>query len=94
MDTENSCEQTKYLFFYVGGGLYAVEALKTFGVYEITSLTHLVQARPYVIGITSLNEYIWPVIDLQIWLYGKKTGRNKRGKLLAVAIDDGEHHGI
>lgn len=91
MDTGNSYGRTKYLFFYVGGGLYAIEALKTFGVYEITSLTHMVQAGAYMIGITSLKEYIWPVIDLKIWLYGKKTSRNKSGKLLTVAIDDGEH---
>lgn len=89
MDNGNSYGQTKYLFFYVGGRLYAIETLKILGVCEITSLTHWVGAMPYMIGITSLDNFIWPVIDLQILLCNKRT--NRRGTILSVAIDDGKH---
>lgn len=91
MNNGKSYEQTKYLFFYVGSSLYAIEAFKTLGVCEITSLTHWTGTMPYIIGITILDDFIWPVMDLQIWLCNKKTIRNSGGKFLAVAIEDGKH---
>lgn len=91
MDNGNSYGQTKYLFFYVGGCLYAIEAFKTLGVCEITSLTHWTGTMTHMIGITMLDDFIWPVMDLRIWLCNKKTMRNSGGKFLVVAIEDGKH---
>lgn len=91
MDNGMNYGQTKYLFFYVGGCLYAIEAFKTLGVCEIASLTQWTGTMPHMIGITILDDFIWPVMDLQIWLCNKKTMRKSGGKFFVIAIEDGKH---
>ena len=56
--------QNQYLLFYVGGNIYAVEALMTSEIVEYTHITKVPVMPSFVKGVTNIRGNIVPVIDL------------------------------
>lgn len=56
--------QNQYLLFYVGGDIYAIEALTTSEIVEYTHITKVPVMPSFVKGVTNIRGNIVPVIDL------------------------------
>lgn len=56
--------QHQYLLFYVGGVLYAIEALKAQEIVEYGDVTKVPKMNLYVDGVTNIRGNIVPVVDL------------------------------
>jgi len=56
--------ENQYLFFYVGGVLYAVEALRANEIVEYSEITKVPMSHSCVRGVTNIRGNIVPVIDL------------------------------
>jgi len=57
--------QDQYLLFYVGGDIYAIEALTTSEIVEYSRTTKVPVMPSFVKGVTNIRGNIVPVIDLQ-----------------------------
>lgn len=56
--------QNQYLLFYVGGDIYAIEALTTSEIVEYSHITKVPVMPSFVKGVTNIRGNIVPVIDL------------------------------
>jgi purine-binding chemotaxis protein CheW len=56
--------QDQYLLFYVGGDIYAIEALTTSEIVEYSQTTKVPVMPSFVKGVTNIRGNIVPVIDL------------------------------
>ena len=54
----------QYLLFYVGGVVYAIEALVTSEIVEYSHTTKIPSMQSFVKGVTNIRGNIVPVIDL------------------------------
>ena len=60
----NEKEQDQYLFFLVGGDLYAIEALIASEIVEYSDVTKVPMMQPFIKGVTNIRGNIVPVIDM------------------------------
>ncbi len=65
-DEETKVETGKdqYLLFYVGGDIYAIEAMRTSEIVEYSTITKVPLMSSFVKGVTNIRGDIVPVIDL------------------------------
>ena len=56
--------QDQYLLFYLGGDIYAIEALTTSEIVEYSQITKVPMMPSFVRGVTNIRGNIVPVIDL------------------------------
>jgi purine-binding chemotaxis protein CheW len=61
---EDSNAKDQYLFFIVGGVLYAIEALKAQEIVEYNDVTKVPMMNSYVKGVMNIRGNIVPVVDL------------------------------
>ncbi len=64
VDTKVKVGQDQYLLFYVGGDVYAIEALATSEIVEYSTITKVPLMPSFVKGVTNIRGNIVPVIDL------------------------------
>ena len=63
-EIEKKIGQDQYLLFYVGGDIYAIEALTTSEIVEYSQTTKVPVMPSFVKGVTNIRGNIVPVIDL------------------------------
>ena len=63
-ETKKKIGQDQYLLFYVGGDIYAIEALTTSEIVEYSHTTKVPVMPSFVKGVTNIRGNIVPVIDL------------------------------
>jgi len=63
-ETQKKIGQDQYLLFYVGGDIYAIEALTTSEIVEYSHTTKVPVMPSFVKGVTNIRGNIVPVIDL------------------------------
>jgi len=78
------------VMFYVGESrfiapLSAVKEILNFP----TSLTPVPGSRPWMLGVANVRGTLIPVIDLQLFLIGRKTRRGRRSRVLVFDMGDG-----
>jgi len=64
LESNDSDAQDQYLFFLVGGVLYAIESLKAKEIVEYVGVTKVPMMSSSVKGVTNIRGNIVPVIDL------------------------------
>jgi twitching motility protein PilI len=78
------------VMFYIGDSrlvapLNAVKEILNFP----TALTLVPGTKPWMLGVANVRGTLIPVIDLQLFLIGKKTRRGRRSRVLVIDMGDG-----
>ncbi|MCU7813746.1 MAG: chemotaxis protein CheW [Candidatus Thiodiazotropha sp. (ex Lucinoma kastoroae)] len=75
------------VMFYVGDSRFVAPLS---GVKEIlnypTALTPVPGSKPWMMGVANVRGTLIPVIDLQLYLIGRKTRRSRRSRVLVIAL--------
>ena len=78
------------VMFYVGESRFIAPLS---GVKEIlnypSSLTPVPGSRPWMLGVANVRGTLIPVIDLQLFLIGRKTRRTRRSRVLVFTMGSG-----
>jgi twitching motility protein PilI len=77
------------VMFYIGDNrfvapLSAVKEILNFP----STLTHVPGSRPWMLGVANVRGTLIPVIDLQLFLIGRKTRRGRRSRVLVFEMGD------
>jgi twitching motility protein PilI len=54
-----------------------------------TSMTKVPGAKPWMLGIANIRGTLIPVVDLQLFLIGRKTDRGRRSRVLVFQLGNG-----
>jgi twitching motility protein PilI len=54
-----------------------------------TSITKVPGTKPWMLGVANIRGTLLPVIDLQLFLIGRKTNRSRRSRVLVFQIGEG-----
>jgi twitching motility protein PilI len=78
------------VMFYIGENRFIAPL---WGVKEIlnypSSLTIVPGSKPWMLGVANVRGTLIPVIDLQLFLIGRKTRRTRRSRVLVFALGSG-----
>jgi twitching motility protein PilI len=78
------------VMFYVGDNRFVapLSAVKEILNYP-SVLTPVPGSRPWMLGVANVRGTLIPVIDLQLFLIGRKTRRGRRSRVLVFDLGDG-----
>ncbi len=78
------------VMFYVGDSRFVapLSAVKEILNYP-ASLTKVPGTKPWMLGVANVRGTLIPVIDLQLFLIGRKTRRGRRSRVLVFDLGDG-----
>ncbi|MES9969561.1 MAG: chemotaxis protein CheW [Candidatus Thiodiazotropha sp.] len=78
------------VMFYVGENRFVAPLS---GVKEIlnhpSSLTPVPGSKPWMMGVANVRGTLIPVVDLQLYLIGKKTRHGRRSRVLVISLGSG-----
>lgn len=77
------------VMFYIGDNRFVapLSAVKEILNYP-SSLTRIPGTKPWMLGVANVRGTLIPVIDLQLFLIGKKTRRGRRSRILVFDMGD------
>lgn len=79
------------VMFYVGENRFVAPLS---GVKEIlnhpSSLTPVPGSKPWMMGVANVRGTLIPVVDLQLYLIGRKTRRGRRSRVLVFTLGSGQ----
>ncbi len=77
------------VMFYVGDNrlVAPLSAVKEILNYP-TTLTRVPGTKPWMLGVANVRGTLIPVIDLQLFLIGRKTKRGRRSRVLVFSLGD------